>query len=117
MASKNRPCVSITGALYQRFAAECDAQDAQIGPNVADIIDRALDELDGDPVKTAAFCAALVKQAPPSSTIRTQPRKVYLPQAAWYRLYRARKAAGFPMSNVAMNSEMVNAMLDAAGAK
>jgi hypothetical protein len=117
MASKNYPSVSVSGALHRRLSAECDAADIIIGHAVAAIVDRALDELEADPAKASAFCAALVKQAPPSSTIRSQPRKVYLPQAVWYRLYRARKAAGFPMSNVAMNSEMVNAMLDAAVAK
>jgi hypothetical protein len=115
MASKNRPPVSISGDLHSRLRSAC------VPNGMAGVVDaivwRSLDEFEADPAKAAAFCAMLVKAAPPSSTIRSQPRKVYLPQAVWYRLYRARKAAGFPMSNVAMNSEMVEAMLDAAGAK
>lgn len=116
MASKNRPCVSVGAKLYERLHSACVAADVATGPAVSAIVNASLDELEADPVKARDFCAALIKAAPPPSTVATMPRKVYVSSAAWFRLHRARRSQNDYVSNVARNSAMVSAMLDKAGA-
>lgn len=116
MASAKHPSISVTGALHKRLSDACAEAVVQVGPATAAIINRSLDELEADPVKAREFCDALIKAAPPPSTVATLPRKVYVSSAAWFRLHRARRQQDDYVSNVARNSAMVNAMLDKAGA-
>lgn len=117
MATEKHPSISVSGALHRRLSGACTAAAVPISRATEAIVHRALDELEADPALASSFCAALVKAAPPSSTVVTQPRKVYVPSSVWFRLHRHRRAGGDFMSNVEANTAMINRMLDKAGAK
>jgi hypothetical protein len=116
LASAKHPSISVSGDLYRRITAACTSAGVLTAPTVAAIIDIELDRLEANPAKCAALVGDMVRFAKPTSTIATMPRKIYLQQAPWYRLYRARRRAESSMSNVDANSAMINAMLDKAGA-
>lgn len=107
---RHRSCVSINGRLYRRFRKRCEST-GHVVASVADVLVWSkLDELEADPAKLAEFVA----------NVRRPIRRGRMPTFSvraltYFRISHAAKAKGERVRE--FGEDMINAMLDAAGAK
>lgn len=111
-----RTCVSVNGGLFRRFREACDIDEVSMAEKIDELVGGTLDMVESDPKRTEALVASIRSRTPNQPPIGDDAT-VRVSSLTWHRFQAARRER-FPGKRITSGGScLINAMLDAAGAK